>query len=140
MPTTEPAGSWNQEKTTMKINVNNTAKLAAELADVQKRESARTIELGDITAEVARIEADLAKLLNKKDWVGVVVSIDLHAQAFPGAYKGAPESTHFTLERGASAWFVTSLSRRYTRTSRNNELRLLDSHKAAMVEFVLKNF
>ena len=96
----------------MKININNADKLttainAAEGAKV----SARTISAVDIQTVTREIERNLSTRLLKKDWQGLVFRCDPHAQSFPGAYRGLPESTHFALERGASAWFVTSIGR-----------------------------
>lgn len=120
----------------MKINVTATEKLSAAIKTAQGRASARTIDAEEIKSEVKRIEIALSRILNKKDWVGAVFNIDINAQSFPGAYNGTPESTHFTLERFASGWFVTDVSRKYTKTSRRNELKLTEDQKSKLADFI----
>ena len=96
----------------MKINTNNTDKLNKAIDKAQgPRISARTITADDIRSMVERIEKRLATMLLKRDWKGLKFNCDPNAQSFPGAYKGVPSSTQFTLERGASGWFVIDIDR-----------------------------
>lgn len=124
----------------MKINIKNTEKLAEAIASAEVRCSARTISAKDIQNAAAHIEKKLANILAKKDWPGIKFNIDLNAQTFPGAYKGIPESTKFTLERFSSGWFVTEVYRGRTAGSRKNEARLTESQKTAMVDYIQTNY
>lgn len=104
----------------MKINVASTDKLTAAIAAVEgSRVSARTITSEDVTKAVAQIEKRLSGMMLKKDWAGAAFCVDVHAQDFPNAYKGRPESTIFTVQRFASGWFVTDIRRGYTRSANN---------------------
>lgn len=124
----------------MKINVTNTEKLSAAIKEAEYRVSARTITADEIQKEVKLIESKLSLILAKKDWVGVVLHIDLNAQSFPSAYRGAPESTQFRLERFSSGWFVTGLGRHRCQGSRKNELTLTESQKEKLAEYIQTNF
>ena len=116
----------------MKINIAATDKLTAAIAAVEgPRVSARTIDAEDIQYAVSStIEKLLAKLLSKKDWRGLKFAVDLHAQIFPAAYRGSPESTQFIVERGANAWFVTSICRGSTNGPQGKIIPLNLSDKA----------
>jgi len=98
-------------RTIMKINTNNATKIGAEIDRAEGRATKRTITHEMIIDETKSIEKRLSTLLPKKDWKGLSFDCDPHAQSFPSAYKYTPESTSVTLERGASGWFVTSISR-----------------------------
>lgn len=97
----------------MKINTTNTEKLNAAIQQVEgPRVSARTIDADDIRNLIeTTIEKRLSSMLLKKDWKGLRFYCDPHAQSFPGSFKGIPQSTQFTLERGARGWFVTGIER-----------------------------
>lgn len=90
-------------------------KLSAELAEVQKRCTARTISPWDIIAEVD----DLKNTLNVsiKALEGIRAEIDTHAQKFPNAYKYTPESTHYFIEVIKGSFYVTEIKRSRTRTN-----------------------
>jgi len=121
----------------MKIAISNTEKLNAALEKIQgPRVSARTISADDIEEMVERIEKRLSTMLHKKDWQGLEFNCDPNAQSFPGAYKGMPESTQFTLERGQSDWFVIDIGRYITRGPSNLVVPLKMDRKALrLVEF-----
>lgn len=96
----------------MKININNTEKLSAAIEAAEgTRVNARTITAEDVIRSVEKIEKRLRYLLPKKGWKGLKFNVDPHAQQFPAAYKGTPQSTQFRVERGATGWFVTAIWR-----------------------------
>lgn len=104
----------------MKINVTNTEKLRAAIDAVEgSRVSARTLYPHDVQRAVDDIEKRLSGMMLKKDWLGAAFCVDVHAQDFPNAYKGRPESTIFTVQRFASGWFITDIRRGYTRSANN---------------------
>jgi len=126
----------------MKINVSNTDKLAAAIAAAEgPRYSARTITPLQVQFEVDHITADLDRLLAKKDQVGARVIVDQNAQTFPNAYKGTPYSTQFTVERFASGWFVTDVSRHIVMNANaRRTLRLSSEQKEAMADRIVRDF
>lgn len=95
----------------IRINVNNIEKINAAIATAEGRATARCITADDIHIMIDEIESTLIKRMYKKDWAGLEFSVDPNAQSFPGAYRGTPESTQFTVMRKASGWFVTDISR-----------------------------
>jgi hypothetical protein len=95
----------------MKLNVTNIEKLDAAITEAEGRASVRCINSADVAEYIARIEKTLSGILNKTDWAGLKFDCDPHGRSFPGSYKGIPESTKFTIERGSSAWFVTKIWR-----------------------------
>lgn len=95
----------------MNINIKNQEKIANVLTEVQKRSTARNIDLNDINSEIADLEKFLEDRMLKKNWVGLSYKINAHAQVFPGAYNGRPEATIFEIERKASGWFITDIRR-----------------------------
>lgn len=121
----------------MKINVTRTEKLTAAINDAQARASVRTITAVDIQQAVNSIEQRLKTLLHKKDWTGLTFECNLHAQTFPGAYKGTPESTQFTLVRAATGWFVTAIRRDICGGPKSRiACTNIDTRAAEMAEFV----
>lgn len=116
----------------MKINVNNEAKIKEVLGEVQKRTSVREIGYNIILSDLASVERRLG--VAKKYLKGVKVDIDHHAQSFCGAYKGTPESTHFTAEHNGRNWVVTSISREACRGATSQYLvTLTDTAKNAII-------
>ena len=91
------------------------------------RVSARKIDVKDIVDDLIAINDYLG--ITKKAMKGTTVHVDHNAQAFPGAYKGTPESTQFTAEF-TSAWFITDISRD-TCTRRKYDLKLSETAKEA---------
>lgn len=81
--------------------------------DVQKGARVRLIEAVDVIQAVMEIEQRLFGELNltKKSCKGIEVGVDTHAQRFPNAYHGTPESTTFTLQFDGRAWLLTSVGR-----------------------------
>src|SRR5690625_5708952 len=83
----------------MRINTTNTAAINTTLDAVQHRARARTIDAADLAEAIEEIETKLSQILHKKDWRGLNVWVDIHAQSFPGSYRGIPESTKVVLQR-----------------------------------------
>ena len=125
----------------IRINANNIDKINAAIAAAEGRAKARCITADDIHRMINEIEASLIKRMYKKDWAGLEFSIDPHAQSFPGAYKGTPESTQFTMLRTASGWFVTNIRRRECQgpTSRIY-CRNMPEKAEALVKFAKENW
>lgn len=112
----------------MKLNIKDMERVQATIDIVQSRSHIRNIDAPDVAAAIAYIENKLSNLLPKKDWCGISVRVDKHAQTFPGSYRGIPESTVFTVERFPSGWFITSLLRDHCTNAR---FRVNGLHKKA---------
>ena len=126
----------------MKINIKDAVKLTTAIVGAEgPRCTARTVSATDVAETAANIERRLLTLLPKKDWAGLRFVCDPHAQSFPGAYKGTPMSTGFTLERTSSGWFVTSVCRGVCHgpTSRIVPINLKE-RAAAIAAFVATSF
>ena len=96
----------------IKITAANAEKISEAVASVEgNRVSIRTLHWHSIAWAVEDVEKDLSRRLYKKDWLGLRIGVNPHAQTFPGAYKGNPESTQFVIERRASGWFLTDVCR-----------------------------
>ena len=123
----------------IKITAANAEKISEAVAAIEgNRVSIRTLHWHSIASAVEDIEKDLSRRLYKKDWIGLTISADTHAQKFPNSYKGTPESTHFTIERRASGWFLTDVCR-----SRCGSVEYsidLGGCGDLLVEFAEKNF
>jgi hypothetical protein len=120
----------------MKINVNNTTKLEEAINVEQKRARERTISVDIIKKVIKEVEAKLATMMYKKDWSGVTVCVDYHAQKFASSYSGIPQSTKFSLTRGNNGWFVTSISRSNCGV---REIEFLIEHKGSEIANFLSN-
>ena len=96
------------------IKEENRNKIEEMLAEVQEKSRVRTISFDDMMDVITRIEKRLGEI-RKKYWKGIRVHVDCNAQDFPGAYKGTPESTQFTIERATSGWALTGISRNRTK-------------------------
>ena len=96
----------------MKININNTKKLNAELEKVQSRSQVRTLCASEVRREINGIEKRLHELkIAKKDWKGMKFAVSPYNQIFPNAYNGIPEGTSLIVEYCASGFFITRISR-----------------------------
>lgn len=124
-----------------RINANNIDKLNAAIEAAEGRATARCITAVDVQRMVREIEETLSARLYKKDWAGLEFSVDHHAQSFPGAYKGTPESTRFDLERTASGWFVTRVWRDRCEGPKSRIVcRNLQDKAEALVQFASENW
>lgn len=116
-----------------RIKVTDTEKLTAELDKVQARCKVRTVTAADVVRMCEAVEKRLD--IPKKHLVGVKFCADYHAQKFPNAYKGIPESTIVHCERGTSAWYVTRVYRsRCWSPTRAVEVELTDDAKQAILD------
>ena len=97
----------------IKICKENEAKINAVLNEVQRKCRARTVDMMDIVAMTSDVEKRLG--IAKSALKGVSFSADDHAQAFPNAYKGIPESTIVYCTHNGTAWFLTDVKRENTR-------------------------
>lgn len=115
------------------INEKNIDRIQAELDKVQIKSRVRTITAKDILRATKTIEQELR--IPKKSMTGIKASVDLNAESFPNAYHGIPYSTHFALERTATAWKVTGISRNQTRSEKRTfVLTLTDEAKDAIIK------
>lgn len=117
----------------MSIKYTTADKAKASLKEVQKLSRARTIEEDDIAKAIIEAERELEKRLYKKDWDGITAKYDLHAQSFPSAYKGVPESTVVKLQRTRTSWKV-AVYRGFT-DSRQLRISYPEEKAAAMLAF-----
>lgn len=97
----------------MKIKISNTEAIQAMLDDVQAKARVRTITPTIIADTCERVADELR--IPKSAMKGVTFTADYHARTFPNAYKGSPESTHFTAEFNGKEWIVTSIFRNWVR-------------------------
>ena len=97
----------------MKINTNNTEKVQALVDKVEARAKVRCFFSADrVQREIKRIEKRLHELnCLKKNWKGMRFTLYSDFGRMPNAYKGTPECTSITIERGASGWFIVAASR-----------------------------
>lgn len=118
----------------MKINVKNEKQINEELNKVNAK--VRNASYQSVVAIVFQIEKKLGeKGLPKKYWTGLKFWGDINAQKFPNAYKWCPDSTQFVVERFASGWFVTRVSRmRCSERMVTLASVLTDEQKEAIVE------
>jgi len=109
----------------MKINIKNKEKMIQAIEKVEQKAKARILQLTNpVDAAIADIEGRLSTLLNKKDWIGLKFSIDAHAQHFPLSYNYTPMSTHVTIERFKSGWFMIHCFRSGTGVTRIEPLNI----------------
>jgi len=94
----------------VKINVSDTAKIAAALGAVNGTASAHTASAADVAAQAVIAEAHLAALgIAKKDRSGAVrdyVSGDAVSNAYSKKNWSGRAATRVRLTRGVSGWFV----------------------------------
>lgn len=107
-------------------------KISAIIADVQGKSTARTISVYDIIYNLERVENTLG--ITKKAMDGIKVDVDIHAQAFPGAYKGIPMSTQFKATYSNGSWRLTDICRSNCRRSPSIIIYHTEASKAALIE------
>ena len=102
------------------------------IKEAEGRATVRTIDADDILHRLAQIEDTLH--ISKKAMQGVVVSVDLHAQSFPNAYKYLPQSTQFVAEYVAGHWSLLHVFRGRCGGPRcEMRVTLTDEAKAALI-------
>lgn len=108
-------------------------KLEQKLNEIQKKCSARTIDI----EQIDRFLTDYENMIGiaKKNMIGTVIEdCDINAQAFPSAYKWTPESTHFSAEYKNGGWTVTNIWRgRVSAPNRSIRAKLSESAKKALI-------
>ena len=110
----------------MKINVTNFDKIEQALAIANGKATVRLAHRQNAESYVVIIEKALTeKGIPKNLWKGLKFQIMPGAEKLPNAYfkRGMPSATEFTLERGASGWFMTSC----------NRSEFHDNHRLALV-------
>jgi|SRR5699024_4121633 len=120
----------------MKINITNTDKINATLAEVNgKSESHTFTDAYEIRSVAERAEKKLAILL-KKSWKGARVQAE-SGEALPNAYKYSRRTTMITLERCASGWFMTDCkaSENYNDEGRHNLILTPEQDEEAVKRF-----
>lgn len=111
------------------------AKIEKALEEVQGRCSVRTISFQDMIDALDKVEAQIGIPKCRLD--GTKVSIDIHGDKFPSAYKYTPESTCFSARNDKGRWYITKISRERCATYNTRVVcRLSDGAKAAVLERV----
>lgn len=124
----------------MKISIRDTEKLADAINAAQTHCKERLINVTDVQKAVEVIQKRLDETLFKKDQYSLVFDVDLHHQSFSSKYRYSAHSTHFTLEKTKSGWFVIDVSRDYCRDSRFFICKNIETKKEELLSFALKNF
>ena len=120
----------------MKINVNDSEKINAELVKVQANARVRTISVTGIEFVCDLLEKRLGKLMPRKYFSGVRYYYDAADASYYRGYRGTPESTAVMLERGARNWFVVGIARGPIGRCKAH---FTEAQKTAMVAFVEEN-
>lgn len=102
-------------------------KLNTAIKEVEgNRVKVRKITAADILDDINHIEKYLN--ITKKSLNGTKVMINHHAQKFPTAYKGIPESTYIYAEFTNNTWYITDIIR-YRCGNKKFSLNLSESAK-----------
>ncbi len=96
----------------IKIEEKNRDKIAEELIRVEKRCSARTVEVDEIFKITEKIKVRLKELKVPSKLKGQKFTYE-NGHYVASSYNGYPESTQFKIEKFASGFFLTSLYRYY---------------------------
>lgn len=116
----------------IQINPKNEEKINSFIAEKEGKARERKVEYSDIVSAIAAIEKKLG--IPKKCMEGITAEIDIHAQDFPNAYKWRAESTQITILRKSSGWYLTYVSRYYTkRESQRYMVTLTEQAKDAII-------
>lgn len=91
------------------IKESNRDRIQSALDQAQERARVRTVSADDVIRSVERIQEILKVSTRKLN--GSTAWIDPHAQTFPGAYKGIPESTQFQISATAGTWKLIKIIR-----------------------------
>ena len=117
----------------MKIIVNdkNKEKINDAIKKAEGKARERTITANDIFWMVKNIEENLG--IPKSKMLGVVATVDYHAQKFPNAYKYPPYSTHVVLEKVSTGWAVVDIRRNITRRNKRFVIELTNEAKEELI-------
>ncbi len=119
-------------KKPIKIIPDNFERLRTEIDAVQSRARVRRLTPEGI-ARACNIAFQRLGI-SKKACEGVQIDVDEHAQTFPGAYRGLPESTHFRAIYKRGAWYLTDVRRAPVRcTTAAVVITLTDAAKQAIL-------
>lgn len=96
-------------KTNILIKEENMGRIEKVIDEVESRARTRLITASTIFREIKELENKLP--CAKKYMEGVVAWVDVHAQVFPGSYRGTPESTHFCVKKVKAGWKLIGVCR-----------------------------
>lgn len=105
------------------------------LEEVQTRARVRCLDAVEIIEALIDVEKKLD--IPKKAMDGIVVDVDVNAQAFPGAYKGIPESTQFRATYKKDHWQLVSV---YRDECRRPSARFVIAHTEASKQALIDRF
>lgn len=112
-------------------------KLENAIDEAEHRCTVRCISVDDICRYLISVEKRLD--ITKKAMNGVTVCIDIHAQNFPSAYRGTPESTYFKAVYKNGSWRITEISRRRTsRAGHGTMIHLTEDAKTALLSRIIE--
>ena len=107
--------------------------VTAAISAAEGRARVRTISAADICKALVAVEDKLG--IPKRSLDGVEVEIDVNAQSFPSAYKGTPESTHFTAVNRSGKWTLTDIYRApCSAPSKSAHVNLSDEARSAILD------
>ena len=116
------------------LSEKNRDRITAAIEEAQKKARIRLIDTCDIFNYAEQVEKTCCNI-SKKNLEGTRAYIDKHAQTFPGAYKGIPESTQFGLLFSAGTWKLTGIARGRTLGSTQEiRIKLSESAKDAIIK------
>ena len=110
---------------------NKITELEKAINEAQSKARARTITTSTIINTLAKIQKQLD--IPKKSMKGIKISVDYYAQKFPSAYKGIPESTHFSAEHDGRHWRITNVYRAKCRYSGEVIINHTEESKKAII-------
>lgn len=124
----------------IKICVENMNALNTELSEVQKNARVRLVTAEDLMDSVETVRKHLD--IPHKYLADVRFSVDIHAQSFPSAYSGTPESTvlYVRFASGGAAYLTGAARERCRAPSRKYQVELTpDAEKALLTRFRMFN-
>ena len=110
-------------RTGMKINVSNSEAIIAAIKKAQGKATSFTLSESNVQQAVRDAENKLSNLgIPKKLWKRCYIRMIPELPA--NAYKYRPSGTYITISKGATAWFVTEISRCQTGTTSGGRRRM----------------
>lgn len=120
-------------ETACKAFVESAEKLTAAIAVIEKQTRVRSIAAEDICKALVNIENKLD--IPKKSMEGIYADVDIHAQRFPTAYHGRPESTQFTAVYKSGSWRIINITRGTVKSpTRMVEILHTDESRRAIID------
>lgn len=108
------------------------ANLITAIEEAEGRARERVLYASEAIAVLLKVEDWLG--LKKKDLEGVSVTINVHAQEFPRAYKWKPEATIFSATYKSGSWRITKIWRDDCRRYPKVMVTHTEQSKKAIVE------